>query len=90
MGLSDNPICKKFGTEEENSVHVLCACEAVALLRHSYLGSFLLDPEDIRKLNIQAIWKFTKGTRLLSFSNRRPRCIEPGRVRTQVAFIHSP
>jgi len=26
----------------------------------TYLGSFCLDPEDIRKLNIQAIWKFAK------------------------------
>jgi hypothetical protein len=64
MGLSNNPICWKCGIEEETSVHVLCACEAVASLRHSYLGSFL-DPEDIRKLNIGAIWKFAKGTGLL-------------------------
>jgi hypothetical protein len=65
MGLSNNPICRKCGTEEETSVHVLCACEALASLRHSYLGSFFLDPEDIRKLNIGAIWKFAKGTGLL-------------------------
>jgi len=51
MGLSNNPICRKCGTEEETSVHVLCACEALASLRHSYLGSFFLNPEDIRKLN---------------------------------------
>jgi len=51
MGLSDNPICKKCVTEEEASVHVLSACEALASLRHSYPGSFFLDPEDIRKLN---------------------------------------
>jgi hypothetical protein len=65
MGLSDNPICRKCGTEEETSVHVLCACEAVASLRHSFLGSFFLDPEDIRNLNIGIIWKFAKGTELL-------------------------
>jgi len=52
MGLSDNPICRKSGTEEETSVHVLCACEALASLRHSYLCSFFLDPKDIRKLNM--------------------------------------
>jgi len=44
MGLRDNPICRKCDTEEETSVHVLCACEALASLRHSYLGSFFLDP----------------------------------------------
>ena len=32
------------GTEEETSVHVLCECEALASLRHTYLGSFFLDP----------------------------------------------
>jgi len=47
MGLSDNPICRKCGTEEETSVQVLCACETLASLRHSYLCSFFLDPEDI-------------------------------------------
>jgi len=65
MGPSNNPIGRKCGTEKETSVHVLCACEALSLLRHSYLGSFFLDHEDIRKLNIGAIWKFAKGTGLL-------------------------
>jgi hypothetical protein len=51
MRLSNNPICRKCGTEEETSVHVLYVCEALASLRHSYLASFFLDPEDIRKLN---------------------------------------
>jgi hypothetical protein len=64
MGLSNNPNCWKCGTEEETSVHILCACEALASLRHSYLGSFL-DPEVIRKINIAAIWKFVKGKELL-------------------------
>jgi Fe2+ transport system protein FeoA len=65
MGMSNNPICRKCGTEEETSDHVLCAREAVASLRHSYLDSFFLDPEDVSKLNIGAIWKFAKGTGLL-------------------------
>ena len=65
MGLSNNTICRKCGTEEETSVHILCECEALASLRHSYLGSFFLDPEDIRKLSIGAIWNSAKGTGLL-------------------------
>ena len=52
MGLSNNPICRKCGTEEETSVHILCEGEALASLRYTYLGSFFLDPEDIRKLGI--------------------------------------
>jgi hypothetical protein len=43
----------------------LCACEALVSLRHSYLGSFFLDLEDIREINIEAIWKFAKGIGLL-------------------------
>jgi len=42
----------------------LYECEALASLRHMHLGSFYLDPEDIRKLTIGAIWNFAKGTGL--------------------------
>jgi len=64
MGLSNHPIRRKCGMEEETSVHILCECEALASLRYTYLGSFFLDPEDIRKLSMGAIWNFTKGTGL--------------------------
>ena len=40
MGLNDNPTCRKCGTEEETSAHILCECEALGSLRHIYLGSF--------------------------------------------------
>jgi len=30
--------------------HILCECETLASLRHTYLGSFFLNPEDIRVL----------------------------------------
>ena len=53
------------GTEEETSDHTLCECEALASLRHTHLGSFFLDPEDIRKLIMGVIWNFAKGTGLL-------------------------
>jgi hypothetical protein len=52
-------------TEENTSVHILCECQALASLRHTHLCSFFLDPEDIRKLSIGAIWNFGKGTGLL-------------------------
>jgi ribonuclease HI len=65
MGLSDNPICRKCGTEEQTAVHFLCECKAFASLRHTYLGSFFLDPGDIRALGVGAIWNFAKGTGLL-------------------------
>jgi hypothetical protein len=65
MGLSADLTCRKCGTEEETSVHVLCKCEALASLRHRYLGSFFLNPEDIRVPGVGAIWNFAKGMRLL-------------------------
>jgi len=65
MGLSNNPTCRKCGTKEETSVHILGECKALASLRHRYLGSFFLDPEDIRMLGVEAIWSFAKGTGLL-------------------------
>jgi len=46
-------------------VLILCKCEALASLRHIYLGSFFPDPEDIRVLGVRAIWNFIKGTGLL-------------------------
>jgi hypothetical protein len=69
MGLSNNTICRKCGTEEKTSAHVLCECETLASLGHTYLVSFFLDPEDIRKLSIGAIWNCAKGTGLLLLSS---------------------
>jgi len=66
MGLSNNPICRKCGTEEETSVHILCECEALVSLKYTYLGSFFLDLEDIiMVLGMGAIWNFAKGSGLL-------------------------
>jgi len=65
MGLCNDPMCRKCGTEEETSLHILCECEALASHRHAYLGSFFLDPEDIRELGVGAIWNFAKGIELL-------------------------
>jgi hypothetical protein len=65
MGLCNDPICRKCGTEEETSVHILCEFEALTSLKHAYLGSFFLDLEDISVLGMGAIWNFVKGTGLL-------------------------
>jgi hypothetical protein len=39
-GLSNNPICRKCGIQEETSVHILCECEALASLIHTWVPSF--------------------------------------------------
>jgi hypothetical protein len=65
MGLADSPLCRKCGAGEETSAHVLCECEALATLRHICLGSFCLDPENVRDLSLRAIWNFFRRTGLL-------------------------
>jgi len=70
MGLSNNPTYRKCVTEEETSVHILCECVALASLRHAYLGSFFLGPEDVMNLTMGVIWKFDKGTGLLYPSDK--------------------
>ena len=64
MGLSNNHICWKCGTEEETSVHIFCECEALVSLRHAYLRSFFLESEDIMNLSTVVMWNFGKGKRL--------------------------
>jgi hypothetical protein len=66
MGLSDSPLCRKCGAEEETSPHVLCECEALATHSHTHLGSFFLNPEDIKELSLGAIWTFITRTGLLT------------------------
>jgi hypothetical protein len=60
LGLSDFPLRRRCEAEEETSAHTLCECEALASLRHAYLGFFFLEPEDI----LGTIWKFSKVTGL--------------------------
>ena len=50
MWLIDSPLCRRCGAKEETSPYVLCKCEAVASLRHVYLGSSFLDPQDVKSL----------------------------------------
>jgi len=48
------------GTQEETSANIVCECEALASRRHTYLGSFFLDPEEMKSLSLGAIWNFSK------------------------------
>jgi hypothetical protein len=64
MGLLYSPLCRKCGDKEETSAHILCEFEALAALRYRYLGSFFLEPEDIKSLSMGAIWSFSKAAGL--------------------------
>ena len=52
MELSDSPLCRRCGAEDETSAHILCECEALASLRHAHLGSSFLEPEDIKSIGL--------------------------------------
>jgi hypothetical protein len=39
-------------TQEETLSHILCGCKALASLRHAYLGSLFLGPEDIKNASL--------------------------------------
>jgi len=64
LGLLDSHLCRKCGVRKETSAHILYECEALASLKHAYLGFFLLEPEDIKSLGLGAIWNYSKVTGL--------------------------
>jgi len=64
MGLTNSPLCRRCGAEDETSAHIPCECEASASLRHMYLGSFFLDPEYMKILRLRDIWNFSDGAGL--------------------------
>jgi len=64
LGLSDSPLCRRCGAEDETLAHILCECEALASLRHVYLGCLFLEPEDIKSISLGDIWNFSKVTGL--------------------------
>ena len=65
LGLSNSHMCRWCEAGEETSAHVLCECEALASRRHAYLGwLLLLEPGDIKNLNLGAIWNCSKAAGL--------------------------
>jgi hypothetical protein len=83
MGLTESPLCSRCGAEEETSFHVLCECEALATLRHTYLGSFFLDPEDVTNLSLGQSGTLLKGqgSHDLDFSLRDTKVMSKAYVR---------
>jgi hypothetical protein len=71
-------------------IKILSLSEALTSPGHTYLGSFFLDPEDITKLSIGAIWNFVKEQGSLNLiqnmGHKGPGCIGPGRAQTQILF----
>jgi hypothetical protein len=64
LGLANSPVCRGCGIKDKTSAHVLCECEAWASLRNMHLGSFFLEPGDIKNIGLGAICSFGKATGL--------------------------
>jgi len=67
LRLIDSPSCRACVVKEETSAHILCECEALAPLRHTYLGSFFLEPEDNKSMSLGAVCSYGRAIRLLWF-----------------------
>ena len=74
MGLSDSPLCRRCGAEDETSAHILCECDALASFRCMYVGSFFVDPEDIKSVSLGDFWNFSKvpGPRWIDMGHKEP------------------
>jgi len=60
MGLTESPLRRRCGAQKGTSAHALCTCEALVTLIHHYLGSFALDPEDVRNPDLESSWVFQR------------------------------
>ena len=54
MELINSLLCRRCGTENKTSVHILCHCETLASLRHAYLGSFFWT-QRILRVSVQGL-----------------------------------
>jgi hypothetical protein len=55
MGMTCIRLWSGCWTHKENSTHILCQCQALASLRHTYLCCSFLDPEEIKSLTLVAV-----------------------------------
>jgi len=63
IGLSDSPLCRRCGVEDETSAHILCECEALTSLRR-VTGLLLLGARGHQEYKSGVNWNFSKATGL--------------------------
>jgi hypothetical protein len=67
LGLSDS-VCRLCLEEEESPEHVMCNCEAVAVLKLKYLGRPLLSLSEFQSTSFSDILRFIKCLNILWIS----------------------
>jgi hypothetical protein len=67
--------------ETDRATHVLCACEALAVLRFRHLGHHFLKPGDFADISVSKVLHFAHSAGLLNAEakeftkgNKRSRC----------------
>jgi len=91
-GLLDTPLYRRRGAEEETA-RVPCECKALTSFRHTYLGSFFLDPKDVLNLILGVIKNFSRTPVALTSDYgaqgacpKRPSWTETKRTHTHLLF----
>jgi hypothetical protein len=64
LRLSDTPICRFCGSQEETSIHILCVCMALDSARRKNFSAERIRQVDIRRLHFRRILSFMKDVGL--------------------------
>ena len=70
MGIGDSPICPLCKREDEDRDHWLCRCEALCEARMAVLGKPLLLPDELVKVSLPSLLKFTLRTRRFQWNKQ--------------------
>ena len=64
MGLFGSALYRRCEAEDETSAYIVCECETLVALSHTYFSSFFLCSEDVRSHKCTDILNLIKGTGL--------------------------
>jgi hypothetical protein len=65
LGLTDDPTCERYIEEIESATHILCDCEAIALLKFRRLGQFFMEPSHYNDVPINKVIHFIRSVGLI-------------------------
>ena len=65
MKLREDPLCSACGEEEETAVHFLGRCPDRMQDRYSIFGSYLLELDELSKVNPLSLIRFVRTTKRL-------------------------
>ncbi|KAJ8976550.1 hypothetical protein NQ317_011814 [Molorchus minor] len=60
IGIAEDPECRWCLEDEETSPHVLTECPAIARVRERHFGSSVLNPKDVKSIQLRKLCTFAK------------------------------